>query len=941
MAKKEGSEMDESLGHLEPAGESAAEALFEEYLAQLESNPAVDFEAFCAQHPDHAGPLRELLRNDRALLQRIEGAMPTRPPQALEQSISAEGESEPASRRVVEGARIGEFLLLTKLGQGGMGEVWQAESPNRPAQVAVKIIRPERLSQRARDFFDREGRAGLRVKHPSVVGVLDIGEFEGTRYIVQELVPDARTLLDVLESTRRKNKLPPNYYRHSAEVFLQLADALEAVHSQNVVHRDLTPRNVLFTREDVPKVTDFGLARLVDESSLSRTGDFAGTLPYMSPEQVAGRPAVDRRTDIFSLGTLFYEVLTLARPFDGATLQEITNKILFEEPAAPRRRDPEIPAPLAVICKKALEKNRNQRYQSMAELRLDLHRYLSGERVRARVPGPVRKASRWAIRHPVPSLTIAGILAVFVMGQVAWHLYGTVQKEAQARESFEQDGRDRELRASLRLLQGEQLIPTDYPGSRTKASFVPVCEAYLAAFERYGLSLGEPPATASLKGTLTTMNADLRRWLLEGLYELARHTEALLRAPPSYGAPISATQPPGADLPADPNRAVDAWDTVALRIEGVLDAEETNSWRRRVWQARRAFLEQSEGELDSLLTEAELKERSGSDLEFLAKCLEDVRGREEACAILDLALERDWGLYYSHLARGLIADHRARNTSDQGKRLRRWDTAVLHLQVARALQPNSANTLFVIGWVHANRWLRDRKNLDLQERSERILRRAIELDPHLDIAYSWLSQVVGGSNEEKLAIVRQGQKLAPDSAILHFKCAFWLMELQRFEEAAKESELAIAKWAGDLPQSRLLYNLGRAYDQLQKTEQALDAYLRAVESDPTNHKASVNASFMLLETEQYALAVKIGERAHQELPDHINIHINYALALYGLEHHEESIAEFLELCDKHPDASKPRHWLAEIYQDLGEEELAESYREEHRKLKGQVQGPQG
>ena len=236
------------------------------------------------------------------------------------------------------GRTIGEYQLVRRLGRGGMGEVWEAEQSSLGRRVALKLMLAGRVSEKSVDYFSREARAGGRVQHPGIVSVYGTGSDEGVHWIAMELVEGGATLADFVEEMRAESELPADYYPRVAEFIARVSDALEAAHAEGVIHRDIKPANVLVGPDDEPKVGDFGLARVVDEHSLSQTGDFAGTYYYMSPEQVmARRMGIDQRTDVFSLGVVLYELLALQRPFEGDTTHQIAEKIAYEDPADIRK----------------------------------------------------------------------------------------------------------------------------------------------------------------------------------------------------------------------------------------------------------------------------------------------------------------------------------------------------------------------------------------------------------------------------------------------------------------------------------------------------------------------------------------------------------------------------------------------------------------------------
>ena len=314
------------------------------------------------------------------------------------------------------GKVVGDFRLVSMIGQGGMGQIWEAEQLSLHRTVAVKFVRPECVTERQLELFAREARAGGRLSHPGLVTVYGHGESEALAWIAMEYVGGGWTLKDFLDEVARAPEAPAGYDREVARLVAEIAEAMETAHEAGVIHRDLKPGNVLITAEDRPKVTDFGLARISDEAAMSETGDLAGTYLYMSPEQVeAKRSGLDHRSDIFSLGVVLYELLALRRPFEGDTLQQVADQILSRDPPDPRTIRSKVPRDLAVIAGKALEKERERRYATMKELAADLRRYLANESIHATPPTRTDQLLKWIKRNPGKSSAAAIVAVTFTV----------------------------------------------------------------------------------------------------------------------------------------------------------------------------------------------------------------------------------------------------------------------------------------------------------------------------------------------------------------------------------------------------------------------------------------------------------------------------------------------------------------------------------------------
>jgi serine/threonine protein kinase/tetratricopeptide (TPR) repeat protein len=273
------------------------------------------------------------------------------------------------------GTRIGPYEITNLLGAGGMGEVHRARDTRLDRDVAIKVLPPAvARDPQALERFSREARTIASVSHPRICAVYDIGEHQGSPYIVMELL-EGKPLYALLEPRVPVEQL--------IEWGMQLADALEAAHERGIIHRDLKPANIVVNARGDVKVLDFGVAKLVDAqaaqattmAALTDSGVTIGTAAYMAPEQVRGEP-LDQRTDLFALGLVLYEIATGRRAFGGQTTGLIADAILNRAPPAVMDLNPALPPAVSAIVEKLLEKDRELRYRHAADVRADLKRAL-------------------------------------------------------------------------------------------------------------------------------------------------------------------------------------------------------------------------------------------------------------------------------------------------------------------------------------------------------------------------------------------------------------------------------------------------------------------------------------------------------------------------------------------------------------------------------------
>ncbi|MBK6940716.1 MAG: protein kinase [Planctomycetes bacterium] len=378
---------------------TAQERLYDAWLDRALAGSAEDVDAYCARHDALDSELHRRLRALAAL-------------------------SKPGNPRAAKSGlpfqRLGEFRLLEPLGEGGSGLVYRAEQMPLGREVALKILRPElRQSLLGSVRLMREARALSRVRHENIVGLHALGEQEGVVYLVFELV-DGETLSQRL--ARAKSNAEPIPVRTLVRWAADLAHALDVVHREGIVHRDVKPDNIRIAADGRVVLMDFGLARDVDGTAPSITRSFVGSPAYAAPEQIdASRGEVTPRTDVYSLGITLYEALTGAPPFHGDSIEAVFRSVLQDPLPDLGRIAPHVPRDLALVVATAIEKNPLRRYPDAAALARDLEAVLEWRPISVRPPNPFRRLLRATRRRPLLS-------AVLTVGALVGPIAGWIER---------------------------------------------------------------------------------------------------------------------------------------------------------------------------------------------------------------------------------------------------------------------------------------------------------------------------------------------------------------------------------------------------------------------------------------------------------------------------------------------------------------------------------
>lgn len=394
------------------------------------------------------------------------------------------------------------YQMVALLGRGGMGEVHKAFDPRLGRHVALKLMRNATPEQARR--LVHEARAQARVEHANVCKVYGVGEIEGQPFIALQFI-DGPTLKDAAPGMTREERV---------RVMRDVADALHAAHRQGLVHRDVKPANILVERTDggyKPYVTDFGIAREIDAPGLTKTGVAQGTPLYMAPEQARGDTArVDRRTDVYAMGVMLYELLSGRRPFEGDTSLGVILQVLNEEPSSLRTIDPAIPLDLETIAMKCLEKDPARRYDSARALGDDLGAWLDGEPIQARRAGLGYLLRKRARKH-APLLVAAALvlLAGASGGGYALHVRRAAAEQARLAQQFGQ-----EIERNDAVLRYSALLPL-HDTRRERRLVEARMQALTSQMAQLGSAAQGPGHYALGRGWLALERADDARRELE------------------------------------------------------------------------------------------------------------------------------------------------------------------------------------------------------------------------------------------------------------------------------------------------------------------------------------------------------------------------------------------------------------------------------------------
>ncbi|MCS7469109.1 protein kinase [Stieleria sp. ICT_E10.1] len=451
---------DSSMGSSADASDSESDLadLVDEIIDQLRSGENIDTAEYVRRFPKHADRIEQLIPTLRYLGEVKDITTDDLLTNYADLSANL-GDSDDA----VLFKQLGDFQIVREIGRGGMGIVYEANEISLDRRVALKVLPFAAISsERQLARFRVEAQAAAGLHHTGIVPVYSVGCDRGVHYYAMQYIDGTSLALVLREvrlaSTRQSGSIGGSgaaeeadtlhhspdgqpsepssrarsestsgsesatdarqHFRSMANLGIQAAEAIEHAHQSGVIHRDIKPGNLLLDSEGKLWITDFGLARIEQDSELTMTGDLVGTLRYMSPEQATSkRSAVDHRCDVYSLGATLYELLTRRPAFVGDNRQELLRKIISVDPVPPSKWNPRIPGDLETIVMKAMEKDRDARYQDARAMADDLRCYLEDRPIAARRPSSLARIRKWGRRHPAIVRSSFAMLSVIAL---AW-----------------------------------------------------------------------------------------------------------------------------------------------------------------------------------------------------------------------------------------------------------------------------------------------------------------------------------------------------------------------------------------------------------------------------------------------------------------------------------------------------------------------------------------
>jgi tetratricopeptide (TPR) repeat protein/predicted Ser/Thr protein kinase len=795
---------------------------------------------------------------------------------------------------------IGPYRLLRALGTGGMGTVYEAEQDNPRRSVALKVIRGDRAMPEDVQRFRREAHILARLQHPGIAQVYEAGVADdGRPYFAMEFIRGVP-----LDEYARRHRLDA---RARLELMARVCDAVEHAHERGVVHRDLKPGNILVDESGQPKVLDFGVARATDldmrtATAQTETGELIGTLAYMSPEQMAADLAgLDRRSDVYALGVILFELLAERLPYAlvHLSLSEVARVICEQQPVRLGALDARLRGDVETIVGKALEKERTRRYSSAAELAADVRRHLRNEPIKARPPSALYHLSRFARRHKALVLTTASFLILLLGAGVvtAWQAIRLARAERD--QAVRQAHRSQQVHDALaRAARLREQARTGRGGTDGWAEARAEARRAEALAGEGPLEPGLAEEVADLVRELDEEETDrklvaelddvrLRQAEVKG--EKFNNRSALPRYAAAfrhYGVDMEALSVDDAArrLRASQVReallaALDDWaywtepkdQPGTAKLLAVADAADDNSWRRALREAGR----RADGvRLKELAADPQALKEPPSVQAMLGQFFQKIGLPEEAIVFLRRAQQQHPDDFWLNHELGYALMEKTDPP--------RPAEALGYFRAALARRPGSAGVHFNVG-----------NALLAQEDAAgaaAAFRRAVELEPNYAAAHANLGIALIRQNDVAgaAAAYRRAIELNPNNAGSHYGLGLALRSQGDLDGAVVAFRRAV-----DLnPENAdALGDLGEALQARGDLIGATVSFRRAAELKPNEPVTHYNLGVVLQRQGDFDGAVQCYRRILKITPNDAQVHCNLGLALVEQGKFRDALAE--------------------------------------------------
>jgi len=796
------------------------------------------------------------------------------------------------------GQKLGDFVILKMIGQGGMGAVFLARQVSLDREVAVKVISSVGGSQaKDLDRFKRESRMLAKISHPNIVSIYEVGQQGPYSYFAMEYVKGVSLdkILNSIRSAKSEGKasevmsqcleaksrisgknsseshiashveIDTDYIVRISKIVVSIASALDYAHNKGILHRDIKPSNILIAYDGTVKLVDFGLAKGQMQETITVTGEFFGTPSYVSPEQIRKPDTVDCRSDVFSLAATFYECLTLHVPFEGDTVNETLTQVISREVVPPKKYCSRLSTDFNIVLLHALEKSPEDRYQTAGDFVDDIRNILEFKPIIAKRLSISRRTYKTLRRNPLKTALVGISILVIVLGYFLFssYMYGRNVSDA---KKFYTIGKQKALigKHSEALEYLEKAIKID--GDFTQAHYdIGECHLWLKQFQK---------AIESYR-YIISINPNFSE-----VYNHLGHC---------YG-----------ELGDDEN-AIEAYEN-AIRLNQ--DDSFSNSRLCNIY----SDLGDYEKALKVAVRAVEISPEEAKHYLNLGEIYGQLSRREGAIDAYKQALGINPGYAKAHNNLGLVYTE-----------IGRYEKAEKCFNKAIEMAPESTimrNNL-CIAYEHLNR----HKEI-IQVCEETIQLNPDDVDAYRNLGNAYIKL---GYNEEAVKVCKKAIQLDPNYFNTYGNLAFAYSNLGFFEDAIKIARKAISLDANNV---FVYINLANACCALGFYEEAAEASKRAIELDPNLPEPYNNLCLAYCGLELYSEALTAGERAMKLNPSDPIIRGNIGNSYFGVGNYVKAIEAYNKAIEINPNYALGHAYIGFAYRKLGENKMAmESYKQ--------------